>query len=204
MQVPMRPLRFQVRRTLLATLPALVAAGCATAPSSVGPVLHAEQQAFWDGIRALCGYAYEGTAIHAPTSDTTFVGHRLVMHVSACSDVEIRIPFHVGDDRSRTWVLRRLPAGLELKHVHRYEDGTESTNTNYGGRTAAAGTAHRQEFPADAISIAAVPVRATQWWFLEHYPGHRFAYGLFRASSGSHYRVEFDLSRTVTPPPPAW
>lgn len=168
-------------------------------PASVG-----ETRAFWDGLQALCGNAYEGAGIHVPPADTAFAGARMVMHVALCTADEMRIPFHVGDDRSRTWVLRRVGGGLELKHIHRNPDGTEHTNTNYGGTTAARGTPHRQEFPADAVSVTAVPGRASQFWFLEHYPGHRFAYGLFRAETGLHYRIEFDLTRTVPVPPPAW
>jgi len=145
---------------LTAALIFLSLAGCAGSPalqtSSRGPVLPQEQMEFWNGLRTLCGSAFEGTAIHVPQTDSAFVGQRLVMHVSDCGDSEIRIPFHVGEDRSRTWVVRRSPAGLELKHIHRYADGTESTNTNYGGIARAAGTAHRQEFPADAVSVTAV------------------------------------------------
>jgi hypothetical protein len=164
----------------------------------------AAQPVFWQTLRSLCGQAFEGTALVAPATDTDFAGRRLVMHVRDCGDTEIRIPFHVGDDRSRTWVVRYTATGLELKHVHRYEDGTESSNTNYGGLTRTAGTAHRQEFPADAFSIAAVPARASQWWFLELYPGHVFAYGLFREATGLRYRMEFDLTTPVAPPPPPW
>jgi hypothetical protein len=186
---------------------AVLLCACAGAPQqntsrAAGP--SAEPEAFRDGLLALCGHAYEGVAIHVPATDSAFVGQRLVMHVASCTDAEIRIPFHVGADRSRTWVLRPAGAGLELKHSHRHEDGTPSSNTNYGGRTSTRGTPHRQEFPADAFSIAAVPARASQWWFLEHYPGHRFAYGLFRAETGMHYRIEFDLTRRVATPPPPW
>ncbi|HSJ25081.1 MAG TPA: hypothetical protein VK929_10455 [Longimicrobiales bacterium] len=179
--------------------PADAVSGVASMPASVG-----ESRAFWDHLQALCGNAYEGAGIHVPPTDTAFVGARMVMHVTECSDTLMRIPFHVGDDRSRTWVLRRAGGNLELKHIHRHEDGTASSNTNYGGTTAARGTPHRQEFPADSFSVAAVPGRASQFWFLEHYPGHRFAYGLFREGTGLHYRIEFDLTRTVPAPPPAW
>jgi hypothetical protein len=185
----------------------LFLAGCAISPApqtSHAPGLPQEQVEFWNGLRALCGSAFEGTAIHVPDTDSAFIGESLVMHVADCGDVEIRIPFHVGEDRSRTWVVRRTPAGLELKHIHRYADGSESTNTNYGGVASAAGTAHRQEFPADAFSVAAVAGRATQWWFLEHNPRSHFAYGLFRESTGMHYRIEFDLGRPIPTPPPAW
>jgi hypothetical protein len=189
---------------LAATLIIVALAGCATAPLTYAPGLPQEQVEFWNGLRALCGSAFEGTAIHVPDTDSTFAGERLVMHVSDCGEAEIRIPFHVGEDRSRTWVVRRTQEGLELKHIHRYPDGTESANTNYGGVARTAGTAHRQEFPADRVSVAAVAGRATQWWFLEHNPRAHFAYGLFREATGMHYRIEFDLRRKVTPPPPAW
>jgi hypothetical protein len=190
---------------LLATSLAACAAG--TRPPAAYPGTAAsvgETRTFWEQLQALCGNAYEGAGIHVPETDTAFIGRRMVMHVTSCTADEMRIPFHVGDDRSRTWVLRRVGGALELKHIHRNRDGTEHGNTNYGGTTAARGTPHRQEFPADAVSVAAVPGRASQFWFLEHYPGHRFAYGLFRAGTGLHYRIEFDLTRTVAPPPPAW
>jgi hypothetical protein len=189
-----------------AALLSLLLASCGTlpaggpAPSSISP----EQLAFWNGLRALCGSAFEGAPIHVPPTDSAFVDQRLVMHVSECGETEIRIPFHVAEDRSRTWVVRRTPEGLELKHIHRYADGRESTNTNYGGTASERGTAHRQEFPADVVSVAAVAGRATQWWFLEQYPGAIFAYGLFREQTGMHYRIEFDLTRRVASPPPAW
>jgi hypothetical protein len=190
-----------------AVLASFALASCATAPAvstaeTTAP--ESEPAAFWDRLSALCGSAFEGAPVHVPESDSAFVDRRLVMHVSECGASEIRIPFHVGDDRSRTWVVRRTAEGLQLKHIHRYEDGRESSNTNYGGTAVQSGTTHRQEFPADAHSIAAVAGRASQWWFLEIYPGHRFAYGLFRAETGSHYRIEFDLTRPIAPPPPAW
>ncbi len=185
----------------------VLSTSCASLPAAMPVVAGAgspEQTSFWNGLRALCGSAFEGEVIHVPATDSAFVDRRLVMHVSECSDAEIRIPFHVGEDRSRTWVLRRTPAALELKHIHRYEDGRESTNTNYGGTAAQAGTTHRQEFPADTVSVGAVAGRASQWWFLEHNPGAIFAYGLFRGETGMHYRIEFDLTRRVPAPPPPW
>jgi hypothetical protein len=194
-----------IRNVRLVALSILVAS-CGSAPRQADhpPASIAEQRAFFDGLRGMCGNAHLGSVIHAPESDVAFTGHHLVMHVAECSDTVLRIAFHVGSDRSRTWIVRRVGAGLELKHVHRHEDGTESSNTNYGGTTNARGTPHRQEFPADAVSVAAVPARATQWWFLEHYPGRLFAYGLFREGSGVLYRIEFDLTTTGSPPPAPW
>lgn len=188
------------RRCVTAAAAALVA--CAPVQPRSGAA-DDPRDAFWAGLHAICGNAYEGVSIHAPPGDTTFTGRRLVMHVASCDDDVVRIPFHVGEDRSRTWVVRRTADGLEFKHIHRYEDGTEAANSNYGGTSRDPGTAHRQEFPADAVSVAAVPGRATQFWFLELYPRYRFNYGLFRQATGLHYRMEFDLTRAIDPPPAA-
>ena len=57
----------------------------------------------------------------------------------SCDLAEIRIPFHVGEDRSRTWVMTPTSVGLRLKHDHRHEDGSEDEVTQYGGDTRGTG-----------------------------------------------------------------
>ena len=65
----------------------------------------------------LCGQTFEGRMVVGTSeSDADFGAQRMLMHVRQCSDDEIRIPFHVGDDHSRTWVLTRSEAGVRLKH----------------------------------------------------------------------------------------
>ena len=46
------------------------------------------------------------------------------MHVRSCEENRIRIPFFVGDDKSRTWVLTFDSDQIQLKHNHRHEDGS--------------------------------------------------------------------------------
>ena len=107
-----------------------------------------EQENFWTGLQALCGQAFIGKIVESTSAaDTQFAGKTLVMHVRACSKDELRIPFSVGDNRSRTWVITRTASGLRLKHDHRHEDGSEDKITEYGGDSRGAGTATRQEFP---------------------------------------------------------
>lgn len=185
---------------------ALVLIGCAgrAAPPQTTELPPAQQQ-FWTRLQQLCGQAFAGQVVESPATDTTFAaGRGLVMHVGECGDREVRIPLHVGEDRSRTWVVTRTATGLRLKHDHRHRDGTPDANTGYGGDTLTRGTATRQEFPADAFSVAQVPARASQAWYLEIRPGARFAYGLHREATGMRYRMEFDLTRPVAPPPPPW
>jgi len=129
------------------------------------------------------------------------------MHVRDCSPDEIRIPFHVGEDRSRTWVITRTSAGLRLKHDHRHSDGSADAVTMYGGDTLAPGSARRQEFPVDAASKAMFLredrlASLSNVWAMEAEPTRRFVYELSRPQR--LFRVEFDLSLAVPPPPAPW
>jgi len=160
-----------------------------------------QQDAFMANLNALCGQRFVGRVVSTDAADANFARSRLVMHVRDCSADEVRIPFHVGEDKSRTWVVSRNEAGgLTLKHDHRDPEGRPDGFHWYGGDTASAGTAERQEFPVDEFSkelfIAGdAPVSTTNVWAVEVHPGTTFAYELRRANR--HFRVEFDLTRPV-------
>lgn len=178
-------------------------AACATAERPRTP-----QDAFFERLLGLCGKSFEGRIASPPVeADAAFAGQRLVMHVRDCSPEEMRIPFHVGSDRSRTWVVTRTGTGITLKHDHRHRDGAPDKLTQYGGDTGHPGSAQRQEFPADEQSRALfvandIPASTANIWALEVEPGRLFAYELRRP--GRFFRVEFDAGRPVPPPPPAW
>lgn len=169
--------------------------------------------AFLAALASHCGQAFAGRVVadqpRQPGPDA-FADKPLVMHVRGCDEPtrELRVPFHVGDDRSRTWVLTRTGEGLRLKHDHRHADGSEDALTMYGGDTAGAGTIVRQEFPVDADSIALFEregseASVTNTWAMEIEPGRRFLYELSRPG-GRLFQVEFDLSAPVAGPPPPW
>jgi hypothetical protein len=180
------------------------AAACATVPAA-GARLVREQEAFWAAISAHCGRAYEGRVAVSTGSagDTAMAGKRLVMHVRECGPGEIRIPFHVGDDRSRTWVLTRTATGLRLKHDHRHEDGTPDAITQYGGDARGPGAANSQSFPADSHTVSLNPVYKTNVWTME-IDRARFVYELIRVGTDRRFRVDFDLTRPVSAPPAPW
>lgn len=164
-----------------------------------------EQEAFWSALRGLCGQAFAGKVVESTSAtDAAFAGQTLVMHVRACGENEIRIPFHVGANRSRTWVITRTATGLRLKHDHRHEDGSEDKVTQYGGDTAAAGTVNRQDFPADAYTAELIPAARTNVWSFLLSPGKTFSYRLVREAEGRRFRVEFDLTQPVAAPPAPW
>jgi hypothetical protein len=191
-----------MRHVTLAFVPALALTACATTPAA------SPREAFFERVSTLCGKAFEGRVASPPVeADAAFAGKRLVMHVRDCTADEIRIPFHVGDDRSRTWVVTRTGTGLRLKHDHRHADGSEDALTQYGGDTASAGTPERQDFPADQFSKDMFvrqgrAVSVPNVWAVEVHPGRSFAYELRRP--GRFFRVDFDLTRPVAPPPPPW
>jgi hypothetical protein len=178
----------------------LLLASCAITPTST------PQPTFMNNLRSLCGKAFEGKMVTNDARDADIGSQRLVMHVRSCSDNEIRIPFHVGNDRSRTWVVTTQINGLRLKHDHRHEDGSEDERTQYGGDTNSVGTTIRQEFPADAFSKdlftrTGTPNSSTNVWAIEVTP-QTYIYEVRRENR--HFRVEFDLSKPIMAPPPPW
>ena len=182
-------------------LPAIATAVLALSAPVASAQAVAPQDAFLANVRALCGQRFEGRVVTTDAADADFASQRLLMRVRDCSADEVRIPFRVGDDHSRTWVVTRTATGLTLKHDHRGLDGEPEGLHWYGGDTTTAGTAERQEFPVDAFSIALfnasnAAVSTTNVWAMEVHPGRTFAYELRRANR--HFRVEFDLTEPVT------
>jgi hypothetical protein len=163
-----------------------------------------EQAAFWAQLQRLCGQAFEGRVAAGAPSDTAFLDRTLVMHVRECEEGEIRIPFHSGENRSRTWILTRADSGLRLKHDHRHEDGSEDEITQYGGDTRTVGSPTSQQFHADEYTASLLPAAAVNVWTVEVEADRLFAYALRREGTDRHFRVEFDLTRPVDPPPAPW
>jgi hypothetical protein len=185
--------------TLLLTIAVpLLAGACRLAPADTP----ADQ--FWTSLSALCGKAYEGRVVEAPAGDTSFAGRTLVMHGRECSDTVLRIPFHVGENRSRTWVFTRTADGVRLKHDHRHEDGSPDSVTQYGGDSRAPALPGKLEFPADSFTRELIPAAATNVWTVEVDTTSRFVYALRREGTDRRFRLEFDLTRPVQAPPPPW
>ena len=204
---------------------ALALSACNPEPTPEAPAEADPQNAFFDALASHCGKAYEGALASDDAVDADFADKAMVMHVRECSDDRIVVPFHVetapGEwDRSRTWLVTRTDAGLRLKNDHRHEDGESDTVTMYGGDTASGepGTARAQDFPVDAESIAIfeandLAASVTNVWSVEVDPAGaddaRFAYQLRRTKAAGApedrlFRVEFDLTKPVEPPPAPW
>jgi hypothetical protein len=183
--------------SLLPLLSLLSLSACATAttpPSS-------PQDQFMANLGQLCSKTFTGRLVTTDPADKDFAGKKLEMGPVACKPDEIAIPFAVGDNRSRTWVITRTAAGVRLKHVHRHDDGHEDKVSRYGGDTVNEGSPTRQEFPVDDFSKDLFKANklersVTNVWAVEAAPGHHFAYELRRANR--FFRVEFETSPQAT------
>lgn len=83
-----------------------------------------------DPLRA----AYPGrTTLNTLSNPEPFEGAVLRMVLDDCDGDLLPIPFLVGDDASRTWVLEFQEDGLRLAHDHRDPDDTPSEANLYGG-----------------------------------------------------------------------
>jgi hypothetical protein len=160
---------------------------------------------FFNAIKAHCGKAFIGK-VSKDNVGNTFGGKQLIMHVRECSDTQLHIPFHVGDDASRTWIVTKTGSGLMLKHDHRNKDGSFHTSTMYGGHTDSRGYSEVQSFPADAYSKqlfidSGINASTDNVWQMMIYP-ERFSYRLVRPAR--EVQVDFDLTKPVDLPKTPW
>lgn len=151
---------------------------------------------FWANLQQHCGKTYEGTIITGGREGDGFTGERLLMNVLSCENTQIKIPFMAGENRSRTWILTRKEEGLELKHDHRHEDGSEDKITMYGGTTTNTGSDTLQLFPADQYTCNLINYACGNIWWMT-LDDVKFTYNLRRIGSDRVFTVEFDLTRPV-------
>lgn len=158
---------------------------------------------FWQQLKQLCGKTYEGIVTSGAAANDGFSGKRLVMHVLSCSKDQLLIPFNVGENRSRTWILTKMKDRIELKHDHRHEDGANDAVTMYGGTTTNSGLPGIAVFPADQMTATTIPAAATNvWWITIN--STTFTYNLRRIGSDRLFTVTFDTTKPVEKPLPSW
>ena len=153
------------------------------------------QDVFWETLNTHCGKSFEGK-ITSEGKNEGFDGERLVIHVKECLENEMKIPFFVGNNKSRTWVLRKQKDGIILKHDHRNENGSPEKLTMYGGKATNLGNSNMQFFPADQETSDLIP-RATFniWWMT--IDESTFSYNLRVTNSDRIFTVVFNLTKEV-------
>ncbi len=163
---------------------------------------------FFEALASECGNAYSGDVIIQPETLNMFSEtEKMVMHIKECSENQLFIPFHVRNeetgewDSSRTWIITLHEDGLELRHDHRRPDGSEESETMYGGYSADNGTENVQRFQSlPRTEDAGGEFRG---WRVEFYPGDSFIYGTIWQDAWN-LMTEFDLSNPVEEPPQPW
>lgn len=164
-------------------------------------------QNFTDNVRSFCGQAFAGKIVTTDAADDEWRAQDIQMHVRDCTGEQIKIALHVGENRSRTWILRDEDGVFALRHDHRHEDGSPDTLTFYGGHLSRL-TNTRAEFPADQstkdlFDRENIPVSKDNTWAMEARPDDGlFAYEMRRPNRD--FRIEFDTTAPIPAPPTPW
>lgn len=150
---------------------------------------------FFNELRSRKGKTFCGKVIYMPDTVTKndFWGKKLQFTISEVNG-EIRMPFIVGENRSRTWILRKTSGGLELKHDHRHEDGKPDSITNYGGMSDKTLSSDlTQFFPADKFTAALIPAAAGNRWILQFSGDKKKFFYILERDNVLRFKAEFSL-----------
>lgn len=160
-------------------------------------LISATHQAFFNNLASLCGQSFSGTQIYRSHHAPGWAHLDMVMHVSTCEDDHIHIPFHVGEDQSRTWMFLVEDGRLRFRHDHRYPDGTPEEESLYGGYADDTGTPLVQHFPADEYTARLIEGGGGNVWTVSISDDHSvFTYRLERDGE-KRLRVDFDLGNPL-------
>ena len=145
-------------------------------------------------LKKLCGKSYFGETTFPDDPKHPFAGKQLKMTIASCTDSEIKIPFQVGEDKSRTWIISKTDKGLLFKHDHRHKDGTPDEVTMYGGYAKPNSSSNQESFPADEYTAQLIPAAKTNVWTISIDPQKKtFTYYLERHEK-PRYRAIFKLN----------
>ena len=162
----------------------------------LAPVAAEQTPSLFDHLLALEGQAFSGSMTY-PDDPGHEMNRPMRIDIIKKSDDVLHIPFHVGEDRSRTWILRRDQDGVLLKHDHRHPDGTPDEVTNYGGLARPLGLGSLLIFPADEDTAALLPEAASNVWTLRLSPdGRALTYYLERHGK-PRFEAVFNLSEPL-------
>lgn len=151
---------------------------------------------FMDAFNLHRGNYYEGMIVAGGKEGDGFTGKRLLMHVMECGERQVKVPFFVGDDRSRTWIFTFSNNRVELKHDHRHIDGSPDSVTFYGGTANNEGWTDMQLFPADAETCELIDYGCHNVWWVT-IDDEKFTYNLRRIGTDRFFSVSFDLTKPV-------
>ena len=188
------------RQTILLVLLTTSLLGCSTTNQLQPAIALSPAEAFWQQLSLHCGMQYQGVMVSDDEVDADFASANMLARFEQCSASEIRVPFWVGDDKSRTWVFTRQGETIEFRHEHRHSDGSFDEVTGYGGFGESTGVNGQFDFPADeqtkaVFNATGLTVSLVNVWTVES-SAEQFVYQLKRPNR--FFRVEFS-SASGTP-----
>ncbi|MEA5444344.1 hypothetical protein VCB98_00745 [Gammaproteobacteria bacterium AB-CW1] len=196
--------------TGLVLLASIGLTACGTTPTETGQTAQGPERpatgpgsGFWQALAPHCGQAFRGELVASRPGDDGFRERDVVVELRHCEDSRMLMPLHVGDDRSRTWVLERHPWGVTLKHQHRDQDGSVQDTHYYGGLARPPADGNQLKFPVDDETLAMLPGSVGGVWTMEVEDG-RLYYQVRRKGSDEVFRLAFDLSEAIDNPPEPW
>ena len=151
---------------------------------------------FLKDLKTLEGKTFFGKAIYMPDTinKNDFWGKKLSFTIVKGKKSELRMPFQVGENKSRTWVLSKTKNGLQFKHDHRHDDGSMDSITNYGGDSdIKISTSLTQYFPADEFTSKLIPAAATNRWIMEFSQDKKKFYYILERNNILRFKAEFYL-----------
>ncbi len=189
-------MRFRAILTLL--LFAVIMSSCTALRPGRAQLEEAQQNEFFERFRKLEGRKFAGQQVFAAETMPSWADKELVMHVHEFHEDVVYIPFRVGENTSRTWMLFRKRNGqLRLRHDHRHPDGSSEELTLYGGYSAPGSNASKQIFPADEYTRN-LPVNISDnGWIMEFdEDADTFSYMLTKDGE-LMFRADFDLTEEL-------
>lgn len=156
------------------------------------------QDIFFERFADLEGKSFAGREVFICEGVDSWAALDLVMHVREFTDSVIYIPFRVGENTSRTWMIYRESDGrLRLRHDHRHSDGTPEELSLYGGYSADESTALSQLFPADEFTCNMLArICDNEWNMMFDEELTTFSY-ILRKAGDMVIRIDFDLTKEI-------
>lgn len=152
----------------------------------------ASDSPLFDHLKELDGKTYTGRMAY-PNDPGHDMNKPMEITVKVVSENEIHVPFKVGEDRSRTWILTRSKAGVQLKHDHRHPDGSPDELTNYGGLDTQQQLGTLLVFPADEETAQMLPEASTNVWTFRLTPDKSQLYYYLERDKKPRFEAVFEL-----------
>jgi hypothetical protein len=160
--------------------------------------MHDAESLFLKNLASLCGQSFEGKQTYSKDGRDSWANKKLVMHVTVCEEDKVHIPFHVDENKSRTWMFMFEDGKLRFRHDHRHEDGTPEDQTLYGGFSDGKGSDLVQCFPWDEYTESILTDgNKRQWNVVLNEDLSTFTYELY-VNEELVFAAEFDLTKPIT------